>query len=187
LLILENLPTDKLHKFLACLGIVLIVTVYKIGENKSEKVIALIETLYHKSDTLVDIIQREYLLINATSENKNRLYKRDSLKFSEVIKNKKAEELLAFYKHNQEVIDRIYASMDSSTLVNAKIEATIKSKEREISTLQEDLNFKKSGLNNWRSISLYLNILGLIFFIFGIWIWFLTDTTPEVSKKHKEK
>ena len=182
---LENLPTDKIYKFLTFLGIVILVTIYNVKENKSEQVYSLFETIYQKNDSLLDIVQRVHFLMIATSENEKRLDSRDSMTFHKVTKSKDTSELRDFLRQNQKVIDGINSSMDSSAMANANLSSIIESKQREISTFQKKLELRKRQLDDWSYISLWLGILGSIFFIMGISTWFLRDRTENSLGRNK--
>lgn len=173
--ILEGLPTDKLHKFLTLLAIVIFVTAYKVQEGKTEKIHSLLQTILAKNVALNNMLEKTNLLIKASVENDRQFYKWDSIQFSKEIKNLNKNELLDLKKHNRYLFDSLIQNMGKLRIDNAKFEADINSKQREIDVLDAELRDRQADLANWKTVSLCLNILALLFFIFGIWQWFFAD------------
>lgn len=178
---LEKLPTDKLYKFLTVLGLVIIVTTFTVNETKNERIDTLHDNYLIKANSLISFYYTHSNMVEARMKIDKNGDLLDSLKFSEMERD-------TFLKYNMQKLESVTHLMDSSIKEHAQFKAIAEDKERELKTLREKLSLTSKSFLIWKEMHLILNILGMIFFLFGIWFWFNNDhpTITKVSTKRKK-
>lgn len=178
----EKLPTDKLYKFSCILGLTCLVTMYLVQEDKKEKVFGIYENILQKHDSLSNYTTKEKHLIKAEMAILKRKLAYDSTEFVKIMDSNDTAQMKELLKSHKIEYDNNNLSVDSGIKANARSDAFLEGLDNEIATLMVKLDYRKTELNRWQMIAIPICIIGLLFFLYGIFAWFLAEPIENVKK-----
>lgn len=137
----QNLPTDRIYKFLTFLGLAIIIAGFTFTERKRERVFNALEVYRQKSDSVINGYKTNSLMIQARIEADKIIDRTDSFKLSEM----KAD---TFLKYSQIKIDAITSANASHRIEDARFKADMEIKESDMKGFEKTLDRVSEDLDN---------------------------------------
>ncbi len=178
----DKLPTDKFYKFSCLLGLTCLVTLYLVQEDKREKVHQIHESIFQKQDSLLNFLTKENYIANANIVVKEHHRIEDSIKFETIRNSRNLIEIEKKLKSTKLTLTNFQASSDSTIKARAFRDAYIAGVQNEIKTLTQIEKYRQAQLDEWGLIANLLAIIGGIFFLYGLFAWFLADLQENIKK-----